>query len=72
MGVATDKLALPAEQCIMVGDRLATDIVMGHQAGMHTAVVLTGEATQEKSEKANPRPDYIVEDLPHLVRILLR
>ncbi len=68
MGVALDRLGMSAENCIMVGDRLTTDIVMGHQAGMHTAVVLTGEATLEESEKADPRPDFIVDNLHHLVK----
>ena len=71
MGVAMERLGLPLSECIMVGDRLATDIMMGHRAGLLTAVVLTGEATLEKSKKADPRPDLIVDDLLSLVREII-
>ncbi len=45
--VAMQRLGLPAERCMMVGDRLETDIRMGQEAGMRTAVVLTGVSTRE-------------------------
>ncbi|MFQ5859862.1 MAG: HAD-IIA family hydrolase, partial [Anaerolineae bacterium] len=37
-----DRMGLPAEQVLMVGDRLETDILMGKRAGTATALVLTG------------------------------
>src|SRR5207302_913736 len=43
--VITDMLQLPPEQCLMVGDRLETDIRMGINMGMATCLVLTGDAT---------------------------
>jgi ribonucleotide monophosphatase NagD (HAD superfamily) len=43
--VITDMLQLPPEQCIMIGDRLETDIRMGIAADMATCLVLTGDAT---------------------------
>ena len=38
---------LTADQCIIVGDRLYTDIAMGHASGMDSALVFTGETTPE-------------------------
>jgi len=38
---------LNADQCIIVGDRLYTDIAMGHASGMDSALVFTGETTPE-------------------------
>lgn len=40
-----DLLGLPLERCVMVGDRLSTDIAMAQAAGMDSALVLTGENT---------------------------
>jgi HAD superfamily hydrolase (TIGR01450 family) len=40
-------LAVPVERCLMVGDRLATDIQMALDAGMDAAVVFTGESRPE-------------------------
>lgn len=64
---ALDKLGLPAERCLMVGDRLETDIRMGQQAGMRTAVVLSGVARRHEAEQLHPPPDWIVENLGELI-----
>jgi ribonucleotide monophosphatase NagD (HAD superfamily) len=34
-------LGLPAGRCVMIGDRLSTDIAMAAAAGMDSALVLT-------------------------------
>ena len=39
-------LQLPAQNCLMVGDRLYTDIAMAVDAGIDSALVLTGESTR--------------------------
>lgn len=44
---ALDVLGLSGADCVMVGDRLQTDIAMAVDAGMDSALVLTGEATVE-------------------------
>jgi len=45
---------LSAKECIMVGDRLYTDIAMGHAAGMDSALVFTGATTPEMLKSADP------------------
>ncbi len=65
--VAAEVLGLPPERCLMVGDRLETDIRMGQEAGMRTAVVLTGVTTQEMAEQADPPPDYVFRDLGEML-----
>ncbi len=65
--LALDKMRLPPEQCIMVGDRLETDIFMGQQAGMATAVVLTGVSTAEDVARMVSPPDLVVKGLNDLV-----
>lgn len=64
---AMELLGLPAERCLMVGDRLETDMRMGQAAGMKTAVVLTGVATRKEAEQMAPPPDYIFNQLDDLL-----
>ncbi|MEZ4859718.1 MAG: HAD-IIA family hydrolase [Caldilineaceae bacterium] len=71
MQVAIDELGLPPARIMMVGDRLETDIYMGQQAGMVTAVTLTGVATRAAVAQMAQPPDYVINnlgDLPGLVQ----
>jgi phosphoglycolate/pyridoxal phosphate phosphatase family enzyme len=56
---------LRADECIMVGDRLYTDIAMGHAAGMDSALVFTGETSQEmlNAASADSHPTYALESI---------
>ncbi len=71
---ALNRLQLTASECIMIGDRLMTDIRMAIDAGMHSALVLTGETTRELLRAAHPaeHPTWVlnrVDDvLPDAVR----
>jgi len=62
-----DRLQLPASECIIVGDRLETDIRMGQEAGMTTAVVLTGVTTPEVLAVSEVQPDYVLHRLDELL-----
>jgi len=62
-----DHLQLPASECIIVGDRLETDIRMGREAGMATAVVLTGVTTPELLAGSPIQPDYVLHSLDKLL-----
>jgi len=72
MQVAIDALGLPAERIMMVGDRLETDIFMGQQAGMVTAVTLTGVATRADVARMTTAPDYVINNLGELPHLLAR
>jgi NagD protein len=61
-------LNLPAEQCMVVGDRLETDIKMGLDAGMATCLVLTGDATREKLAASGLHPTRVVERIDEILR----
>jgi len=62
-----DRLGLPAERCVITGDRLETDVVMGLNAGMDASLVLTG-ATSEAALAASPiRPTYVLRQLGDLL-----
>jgi 4-nitrophenyl phosphatase len=44
---ALDGLDAPLSDCLMVGDRMSTDIRMGLDTGVDVALVLTGETTRD-------------------------
>jgi NagD protein len=62
-----DRLQLPACECIIVGDRLETDVRMGQKAGMATGVVLTGVTTPELLAASEIQPDYVLRTLDELL-----
>lgn len=65
--LALEKLGtLPAET-LAVGDRIETDIVGGQQAGLRTALVLSGIATRAEGQAWNPKIDLIVPELGDLI-----
>lgn len=66
---AVEALNLPKEQCYMVGDRLETDIKMGHDYGMNTVLVLTGISTKEMAERVPYRPKYILPSIKDVVKL---
>lgn len=54
------------ENCIIVGDRLETDVLMGIQAGMASALTLTGATTRGMLEQSEIQPTYVLESLAEL------
>jgi NagD protein len=70
MQVALERLALPAARCMMVGDRLETDILMGQQAGMYTAAVLTGVARREDAARMLTPPSFVIANLAAIPSLL--
>lgn len=60
-------LDLPPDRCMMVGDRLETDITMGINAGMATCLVLTGDATREKLAASGLQPTLVLEQIDGLL-----
>lgn len=65
---ALARLDLPVEECLMVGDRLDTDIAGARAVGLPSALVLTGVATLEDARAAAEpmRPDLTVSELTEL------
>jgi len=66
---ALDVLGLPADRCIMVGDRLYTDVAMAVDAGIDSALVLTGESTTDMVDALDPsrRPSYVLDSVAGLL-----
>ena len=57
--VALEVMGLNSRDCLLVGDRLETDMVMGKKAGMATALVLTGVTSMEALRRSEIQPDYV-------------
>ena len=63
MRSALDRLGVKAEETIMVGDRLDTDIRAGMELSLKTALVLTGASTRAELVRYPYEPDIIVDRL---------
>ena len=59
MTIATRKLGVHADETLMIGDRMDTDIVGGLEAGMKTCLVLSGVTSREMIEEFPYRPDHV-------------
>lgn len=66
---AMQRMGLNARDCLMVGDRLTTDIRMAIDAGMPSALPLTGETTMAMLDSVEPglRPDFVVGRVDQLI-----
>ena len=62
-------IGLDAAECVCTGDRLYTEIRMALDAGMPSAVVLTGETKAEdlENESRENMPDYVLDRIDRLV-----
>ena len=55
-----ERLALPADDTLLVGDRLLTDVRMAQEAGMVSALVLTGATGPDDMLRSPVTPDYVL------------
>ena len=65
--VALQTLGVEARDCVMVGDRIETDIVMGKRLGLATVLVLSGITRADDPRIAELRPDLVVDSIRALV-----
>lgn len=69
-----DVLGLRPEDCILIGDRLETDIKMGKESGIPTGIVLTGVTDEEalKKIKHTPgQPDFVFKSIADVENLLI-
>ena len=67
---ALEALGAPPERCLVVGDRLNTDIALGERAGMTTVLVRTGVTTDADLADSDVSPDHVIDSLADLGTIL--
>ena len=66
MEQALKALGVPREECLMVGDIIESDVLAGKNAGIDTALVLTGVAKPEDVERSEVKPDYVLKSIADL------
>lgn len=68
--LALERTGFPAEQAVMIGDRLYTDVACGVNAGIDTVFVLSGEGTEADIETYGIHPTWTLPDIGALGRKL--
>jgi NagD protein len=68
--IALEVMGLEAAECLLVGDRLETDIRMGVESGMKAALVMTGVTDRKTLDTSPLRPDYILQSIADLEGLL--
>jgi len=69
-----DVLGLRPEDCILIGDRLETDIKMGKDSGIATGIVLTGvtdEETLKTIKHTSDQPDFVFQSIADVANLLI-
>ena len=65
-----ERLPYPPESCLVVGDRLNTDIALGERAGMTTVLVRSGVTDDDAIASAMVTPDYVLDHLGEIGDVL--
>jgi HAD superfamily hydrolase (TIGR01450 family) len=68
--IATDAVDATTSDCLIVGDNIDTDILMGERAGMTSALVLTGVSSRSAAEAAPVQPDHVIDSLAEVGSLL--
>ena len=61
--LALDRLRVARESCLVVGDRMDTDILFAKKARMDSALVLTGATSREDLGEYDYSPDYVFDTI---------
>jgi phosphoglycolate/pyridoxal phosphate phosphatase family enzyme len=67
-------MGLRPEECILIGDRLETDIRMGKESGIATGIVLTGvtdEQTLKEIKHTSIQPDFVFQSIADVENLLI-
>lgn len=65
--LALEILDLTADACLVVGDRMETDILFARNAGMNSALVLTGATSRTDLGRYDYAPDHVLESIGNVV-----
>ena len=64
-------MGLKPEDCILIGDRLETDIKMGKESGIATGIVLTGVTDEKTLKETSIPPDFIFQSIVDVQSLLI-
>ena len=68
---ALEVMGLKPEDCILIGDRLETDIKMGRESGIATGIVLTGVTDEKTLKESSIHPDFIFQSIADVKNLLI-
>lgn len=68
--LAAAEVDVNVHDCLMIGDNLETDVLMGERAGMDTALVCSGVSAREDVAASEIEPTYVVDDLGEIGALL--
>ncbi|MCL2607127.1 MAG: HAD-IIA family hydrolase [Methanomassiliicoccaceae archaeon] len=66
--MAAEKMNVPLEGTVMVGDRIYTDMKMASDSGIRSILVLSGEAKADDIRNTSIRPTMIVGSVDEILR----
>ena len=68
VSMAAERMNVPQNGLVMVGDRIYTDMKMAADAGIRSIMVLSGEARKEDLTITDVRPTLIVDSVDDILR----
>jgi putative hydrolase of the HAD superfamily len=68
--LAMEKLGVSARECVMVGDRIETDILGGKASGMKTVWVRRGKYSRVEPKSEEEKPDAVISEVVELPGVL--
>jgi arabinose operon protein AraL len=68
---ALEIMELRPEDCILIGDRLETDIKMGKNSGIATGLVLTGVTDEKTLKESSIQPDFVFQSIAGVEQLLM-
>ena len=68
---ALEVMGLQPEDCILIGDRLETDIAMGKNSGIATGLVLTGVTDEKTLKESSIQPDFVFQSIADVENLLM-
>ncbi len=68
--LAMEKTGFKADETVLIGDRVYTDIACGVNAGISTVFVLSGEGTMEDVEAGEVKPEFVYQNILELLNDL--
>ncbi|PIV21157.1 MAG: HAD family hydrolase [Deltaproteobacteria bacterium CG03_land_8_20_14_0_80_45_14] len=68
---ALEVMGLKPEDCILIGDRLETDIEMGKDFGIATGIVLTGVTDEKTLKESSIHPDFVFQSIADVQDLII-
>ena len=68
---ALEVMGLQPEDCILIGDRLETDIKMGKNSRIATGLVLTGVTDEKTLKESSIQPDFVFQSIADVENLII-